>query len=275
MHTVQRTTGASSGRHLSTIGMGFALLFVGAAGCASGNTTDPASVPEARALFKDPSSSGPRLDVYDVDGHAAIAVSGPIGSEERVAGLSGDESLAEIFRALHPDAAKMPSELGALDARIAPELAAIRAAARPAQEATPATFDKSQSAFNSTVCKNFPGSSSTYVYKPQQCDYRAVGGDVAGVGIQFGNPNTSLIQSGDRTYGWNNNASQASLTWFYIPPGGGVAPGGGISIPAYWWTWCSVTGGGPYFAYLASNNWQLADGGDKGLTWHKLFTIVR
>jgi hypothetical protein len=232
---------------------GIILLGVAAAGC--GEASPPAddstqTATDAALLFRDPSTSGPRLDVYDFDGHAAIAVSGPIGTEDQFAGLNAD-SLEELYRGVHPDAITVPAELTALGERLAPALADLRSMTSPA-EARPAIIEKSESDFYAATCKIFP--QSPYKYVPLECNWDT------GIDQQliFHSPNNIL--AGERTYGWNHNPVTAKMYW-----GKNAVMAGQITLPAYWWTWMSMTGGGPYYAAIyLSGGWT----GELGLTHH-------
>jgi hypothetical protein len=237
--------------------LGLALIGVAAAGCGEAPTQEAAeqdaaeTATDAAALFRDPSTSGPRLDVYDFDGHAAISVSGPIGTEAQLAGLTVTDSLEDLYKAVHPDATTVPAELIALSDRLAPALAELRSMPRPA-DAKPATIEKSQSAFYASVCKIFP--ESTYKYVPLECQWS----DGIDQLLSFASPNNIL--AGDRTYGWNNNPVQAKMYW-----GKNAAMVYQITLPQYWWTWMSVASGGPYYAKIyLSGGWT----GELGLTRH-------
>jgi hypothetical protein len=231
--------------------VGIMLLGVAAAGC--GEAPADASVQtatDAALLFRDPSASGPRLDVYDFDGHAAIAVSGPIGTEAQLAGLNAD-SLEELYRGVHPDATSIPAELLALGERLAPALAELRSAPRPS-DATPAIVNKSESDFYNAVCVTFQ--QFPYRYVPLECQWDT------GMDQQLIFQNPHHILAGDRTYGWNHNSVTAKMYW-----GRNAAMAGQITLPAYWWTWMSMTSGGPYYAMIyLSGGWT----GELGLTHH-------
>jgi len=230
-------------------------------GCSAADETATPAAAASVALFEDPSTSGPRLDIYDSGGEATIAVSGPIGTEAALSGFNGQESLTDIYRALHPEVATVPSELVALDEQIRPKLAALRARPRAATEAAPALIEKSESAFNSAVCKNFTEGSARYTVK--YCNW----GLACGVTTNWAKPE---ILPGDRTYAWNHNDKSSTLRWLlpntYTPVASAV-------IPPYWWTWMTYTGGGGPF-------WATLDGGaacqqERGITWHSLSFIVK
>jgi hypothetical protein len=178
---------------LSIVGVALAstVLALGATGCSAADETATPSASASVALFQDPATSGPRLDVYDSGGEATIAVSGPIGTEAALRGLTGQESLTDIYRALHPEVATVPSELVALDEQLGPKLAALRAQPRAATDAAPALIEKSESAFNSAVCKNFVEGSARYTVK--YCNW----GLACGVTTNWAKPQ---ILPGDRTY---------------------------------------------------------------------------
>jgi hypothetical protein len=237
--------------------IGIILLGVAAAGCGEAPSQESApmqasteAATEAELLFRDPSTSGPRLDIYDFGGHAAISVSGPIGTEDQLAGLSAD-SIEELYLGVHPEAATIPAELTALGERLAPALAELRAMPRPTNT-QPAVIEKSQAAFNSSVCKIFYEAS--YKYVPLECQWSS-GIDQL---LSFNSPNN--ISAGDRTYGWNNNSVQAKMYW-----GKNAMMVYQITLPAYWWTWMSVLSGGPYYAKIyLSGGWT----GELGLTHH-------
>jgi hypothetical protein len=229
-----------------------------AAGCGEAPMQDSApteevgqSATEAPMLFRDPSTSGPRLDVYDFGGHAAISVSGPIGTEAQFSGITA-ESVEDLYRAVHPDTTTIPAELIALGERLAPALAELRAMPRPA-EASPAVIQKSYSDFSTNVCRTFWAGS--YRYEPVECQWDT-GMDQL---LIFRNP--PHINAGDRTYGYNANPVQAKMHW-----GRNAVMAFQITLPAYWWNWMSVYSGGPYYAELRlSGGWT----GELGLTHHR------
>lgn len=217
----------------------------------------------SRQLFRDPNTSGPRLDVFDADGNVAVFVSGPIGTENDVIpGLGPDSSLVELYQILHPTESEVPSELAVLDERVAPRLDAVAASAvneAPAE----ARVDKSQSQFNSTVCKTFTEGGSRYT--PIECRWVA-NANIVRVAQRLN------VLAGDRVYGWNN-ASQAAGLYFY--PCDTCTPTGVVDLPAFWWTWGSMNGGGPYAANLISKDASANPGGDRGATHHRLSFIIR
>ncbi|HEY0712014.1 MAG TPA: hypothetical protein VGF45_05035 [Polyangia bacterium] len=227
------------------------LLMAGGCGAESAAPNEGPAAIEAPFLFKDPSTSGPRLDVYDFDGQAAISVGGPIGTEARLAGITGTDSLEELYRAVHPDVAVVPHELVALGERLAPALAELRSRPRPVQAQT-ATIEKSQSAFNTAVCRSFKDGS--FKYTPVECQWS----DGIDQLVSFHNPNN--IYAGDRTYGWNNNNRTAKMNWSK-----NAVTAYSITLPSYWWNWMSVGGGGPYYAYIFLSGGYT---GELGLTHH-------
>jgi hypothetical protein len=261
----ERPINARSLRGAPSVSLSLILLLgAGAVGC-SDNAAEELSTTEAPALFTDPHTSGPRLDVYEFDGRAAISVSGPIGSEANA--LNAGETLVEIYSALHPNSA-VPDALVELDARIAQDLAALPSTPHAAPEASlPApVIEKSESSFRSTVCKPFGDQSVRY--DPQTCEYRF------SHFIYSPDPGAAVprIASGDRTYAWNESSSEARLSWHH---NNGMVPQvvASTTLPAYWWRWMSFTGAGaPFWAVLQSN--PGADGA-KGITWHKRTVIVR
>jgi hypothetical protein len=247
------------------MGAGFlvcAMMGLVAAGCSQGDPQGEteasvgASTPssEALVLFRDPTESGPRLDVYEIDGHAAISVGGPIGTEAVLTSATATDSITDLYLAIHPGVAEVPAELVALSERLEPALAELRL--QPHSSAPPVTVDKSQSSFNATVCKNFTEGSVKYI--PMSCLW---GGAVSSRN-NFTWPLS--ITAGDRTYGWNANAANATMTWWHSNSQNLFVPVWSINLPAYWWTWMSIGSGGPYFAEI-----KLAYGtGELGLTHH-------
>jgi hypothetical protein len=225
---------------------------------------DREATPKVSALlFKDPSTSGPRLDVYDADGRAAVAVSGPIGSEAILGALDSSESLTGLYRAIHGNSTAIPTELTVLDGRLAAEFAAMRSKADTMEPVPDATLHKSLNSFNSSVCKRFTEGSAEY--SPLECRWLA---NTTGMIL-----NTGSIVGGDRTYGWNNNAGRAWMGWYQQ----GVGWRGGTYIPAWSWTWFTIWGdGGPYSAgiYCSSDSGPCVSG-ERGLTWHFLRYVVK
>jgi hypothetical protein len=231
-------------------------------------------------VFKDPNTSGPRLDVYDVDGNLAISLGGPIGTE--VPESPPSATLSDLYRGLHP-AADIPADLVPLDAR----LALLRRAA-PTPEpvaAAPAIVKKSWSAFNSAACQTFSdGQFAQWV--PVECDWEPVStceqtylGHDAGWGFGKYFP----VQNSERVYFWNNTPARGFAAWYVKYNGGpdtqAVAQ---FALPAYWWTWTSVTGptfygNGPYGAYGGPNVDCVYSPvtGDVGITHHVYRQIVK
>jgi hypothetical protein len=250
-------------RHTAAGLLACAIMGLSAAGCSQadpqGETPESASAStpssEAIVLFKDPSETGPRLDVYDFDGHAAISVGGPIGTESVLsAAAAATDSITDLYRALHPETTDVPAELVALSERLAPALAELRA--QPHSDAPPVSVDKTQAAFNSTVCKNFSEGAVKYI--PLACPWS---GSTTSRQI-FNWPLN--ITAGDRTYAWNPNQANATLNWWAANAQGQFVIVGSINLPAYWWNWMSMGSGGPFFAQL-----NLAYGtGELGLTHH-------
>jgi hypothetical protein len=266
MHSHERSPNAPTSRGRRAISLSLILLAAGAAGCSDDHATVGVPAAESLVLFKDPSTSGPRLDVYDFDGHAAISVSGPIGSEGLVSDFKGGETLTELYRALHPNAVTVPADLMALDARLAPDLEALRSAARRSIEAEPAPIEKSESAFRSTLCKNFTEGSTTYTY------IHSIWDNTYAEGVSVGWPTYDRILAGDRTYGWNANAYKGRLKW-YKARSGTVA--GEIILPPNWWNWMTLYSGGPYYATLWKFDHTVPDNTERGLTWHSMSHIVK
>lgn len=262
MTTIKMTTVRRAGAGF----LAFALLGTAAVGCGQGDTGESSSPSSAPLLFKDPSSSGPRLDIYEVEGHAAISVGGPIGTEAVLAGSTGFESLEDLYRAVHPDATVVPAELTALSARLAPALAELRALPRPEVEPVSidtTQIDKTQAAFNSTVCKNFSEGSERYA--PAECPWSGSANQIS----IFHWPLT--INAADRTYGWNPNNRTATINWWAYPPGGAAYIAWYINLPAYWWNWMSIYSGGPFSADIRSAN---GVNGELGLTHHKYRRVL-
>jgi hypothetical protein len=266
MHAIERSVSASTLPGRRAVSSCLILLAVAAAGCGDDHATEAVSAADPLVLFKDPSTSGPRLDVYDFDGHAAISVSGPIGSEEMVSGFKGGETLVEIYRALHPNSATVPADLMALDARLEPDLTALRSAVRPPIEAEPAPIEKSESAFESTLCRDFREGNTRYTY------IHSIWDNTYAEGVSVGWPTYDRIHAGDRTYAWNANAYEGRLKW-YKARSGTVA--GTIILPPYWWNWMSMASGGPYWASLLKIDSTVPDYTERGLTWHSMSNIVR
>ncbi|HWA77624.1 MAG TPA: hypothetical protein VG937_35045 [Polyangiaceae bacterium] len=244
-------------RHASALLVAIAMSGVVGTGCSQGDPqgeTAEAST-EGLLLFKDPSQSGPRLDVYDFNGLTAISVGGPIGTESVLAVSSATESLDSLYRALHPEATQVPAELIALSDRVAPALAKLRTL--PSSDAPPVTIDKSLSQFNSVACKNFVEGSVKYV--PLQCTWS---GSTNSRSI-FNWPLN--ITAGDRTYGYNLNNTTATMRWWAADAQGIFYKAGQITLPANWLNWMSFSSGGPYFADIV-----LPSGvtGELGLTHH-------
>jgi hypothetical protein len=278
----ERPINARSRRRAPSISLSLILLLgAGAAGCGDNaaealptedtpafgeHPNDREATPKASALlFKDPSTSGPRLDVYDANGRAAVAVSGPIGSEAILSAFDGSESLIGLYRAIHGSSVAIPTELTALDGRFAAEFAAMRARADTLGSVPEATLDKSLSSFNSTVCKRFVQGSAEY--RPFECKWNA--------NTRYIALNTGSIEGGDRTYGWNHNAGWAWMGWVV----GGTWSPAGTYVPPWSWTWFTIWDEGPYGVHLGAISSSEHPGpivsGERGLTWHSVRYIVQ
>jgi hypothetical protein len=261
MLEIMRDTGEGSRRAPLMLMTG---LVLSVASCAPDATAEEPTTAQSPVFFRDPSTSGPRLDVYDFDGHPVISVSGPIGSEKIRDSLSGDESLVETYRALHPDRSAPPAELIDLDRRFAPELAAIRAATPP-DDGRSAVFEKTQAGFLGQACQEFRISSFT-VFRPQECPWTR---DL-GLGIVRVGHNPNRINAGDRVYGWNNTNRTAIIPINSLDGSLPLHPG----LAAHTWGFFTAPStGGPFRAAILSNSATLNQG-DAGVTWHRRFTIV-
>ena len=233
--------------------LAFALLGAASIGCSSEAEPQESIAPaiEGTLLFKDPSASGPRLDIYSFNGTAAVAITGPVGTEEAFAGTIGMTSLEDIYRALHPEAA-VPTELVAVAERLAPKLAELRA--QPRAEVEPAEIDKTEAGFRAAVCKGFREGSNKYT--PIECPWKASGTSV-GI-VRF----PATIQALDRTYAWNPNNRPATVNWFTAS---NATLAAAHTFPAFTWTWLSVLGGGPFWADVRP---AAGVAGELGLTHH-------
>jgi hypothetical protein len=256
---------ATNRRAGASLLLGVTALISLATGCSSGDAPEDELATEQTLLFKDPSTSGPRLDVYDVQGHVAIAVGGPIGSEAMLGNFNGSQSLAEIYRVLHPDVATLPEDLVALDERVAPEVEALRLADRPPVDAPSPTFDKSWESFFATVCRTFTEGSATYTV--QSCVWVPSGGQT--VGLTPTDPG-GAIDGGDRTYGWNHNAGTSRVRWTRASNNVVAAT---FTLPPYWWNWFTHYGNFRYRATIYGASASVD--GERGLTWHSYSVVVK
>jgi hypothetical protein len=239
--------------------LGLALLGAGAAGCGEAAVGTDLETPDSPLLFADPTQSGPRLDIYDFGrGRAGISVSGPIGTEEKYAGLSDFDSLEQLYRTLHPDAT-VPPELTTLSRHLAPALAALKTMPRP-ETPREVTFEKSQASFNSTVCKSFKSGSAKYT--PLECPW---GGSVTKIEIKHA---PASILPGDRTYGWNAINASGTMTWYTLDP----AIAGKVTMNPNTWKWMSISGpeGERFWAAIGNTT-----RGELGLTHHDLSWIIQ
>ena len=232
----------------------------------------------ALQLFKDSNTSGPRLDVYDVDGNLAISVGGPIGTQ--VPESPPSATLADLYRGLHP-AAAIPAELVPLDARLA--LARRSAASPEPVPPVPAIVNKSWSSFNAAVCQTF-GVSQTTQWVPVECDWTQVTAcnqTYLGHDAGWGYGKYFPVQNGERVYFWNNTPAGGFVSW-YVNTNTGLQGVASFLLPAYWWTWTSVTGptaygNGPYGAHGGPNVdcAYSPTNGDVGITHHVYSQIVK
>jgi len=220
-------------------------------------------------VFKDPTPSGPRLDVYDVDGNLGISVSGPIGTEvpEPPAPTA---TLTEVYRSLHP-AADIPAELAPLDAR----LALLRRAVPSAKPivTTPAIVKKDSTAFYANACQTF-AISQTRSWVPVECNWTAVSAcEMFWLGGTYYDVGYYPVQSGEIVFMWNNVNVEGFVKWY-----NSAHQRTYFIIPAYTWTWTSWTAAsGPFEAIVGTNNdCYLTPGyGDIGITHHVWSDIVK
>lgn len=253
---------------MSRIGICTAIaIAIGAVSCggidnAAGD--HPGGATESTVLFGDANTSGPRLEVLDFNGDVAVSVSGPIGTETAtLAGLRPDATLVDIYRHLHPGAF-VPSELVALDQRIAPSLNGIVSSPSLAEPPPqPVVVDKTSLDFGRIVCQTFVVDRSIS-YVPVNCVW-AINDTVLPDGA------TSLrgytIPANDRAYGWNNKSTPAQIRWYL---NGGSTLAGVTNLPAFYWNWSSVLSGGPYQVKIVSDN-----AGEMGFTHHALSIVVK
>jgi hypothetical protein len=231
-----------------------------AIGCSQDDGTQSDNVgTEPLFLFKDPATAGPRLDVYEIEGRAAISVGGPMGTEARIAQVSGLESLAELYRVIHPDITEIPKELIGLTERVISERAELDGSPRPAVKT--AEIAKDERPFDDAVCRTFASSSARYT--PVDCrwdpniSYLVVGGQQI----------NDLVRN-DRVYVWNNNPRTATLEHRLV---GGFLYAS-LAVPQYWWTYMTITRDGPYMTADVVPAGSVR--GELGLTHHVYAPVI-
>jgi hypothetical protein len=182
--------------------------------------------------------------------------------------------LVDLYRGLHP-AADIPTELVPLDARLA-----LLRRATPSPEVVapaPAIVKKSWSTFNAAVCQTFADSQFAQ-WVPVECDWGSVPiskliylGHDAGWGFLKYFP----VQNGERVYFWNNTPVQGFVRWASRATGNQALAT--FLLPAYWWTWTTVSGpNAPYYAEGGPNvAWPSPVTGDIGITHHVYRQIVK
>jgi hypothetical protein len=252
--------------------MGLALICGNAAGCGQPDGTKIAETDEsigatqqAVYLFKDPVSTGPRLDVYDFDGHAAMAISGPIESLRDLMNVGA--TLREAYLRVHPTTNEVPLELLRLEDQFAADIAALKSQPDRSTDLEIANIDKSESAFMAQACQHvFEGSIR---YSPIECHYQANVSRLLFVGDRFDPGDGFRMRSGARTYGWNATSTAAEMGW-QGPDTRIVAI---ITLPPFWFTYLTVSGvTGGHRGFIFRNNPGVVIG-DQGLSWHAAFPI--
>jgi hypothetical protein len=186
---------------------------------------------EGNVVFSDKNADGVELRVIDFgSGVLGANLSGPLSA--KLPEPSG-ATLEDLYHAIRPDVSQVPAALAALSQRV--EAMRPAALSTPIATTTPsgsAIIDKSNTAFQSTLCHTFTeGSPPTIAYVARECVYQDSHRNGALI-------NDTSIHFYDRTYGWNNSPSYTTLAW------SGTAGSYSYSVQPFWWTWMSVYGTG-------------------------------
>ncbi|HKO50649.1 MAG TPA: hypothetical protein VJV79_23175 [Polyangiaceae bacterium] len=254
----------SVGKWLGTQVM-LGLVCVGAIGCSQGDlTVSDGAASEMQLLFKDPSTSGPRMDVYSVNGHLAVSVSGSIGTEAQAASFTEMESLEKLYLAVHPDATAAPAELAPLSKRVRTDLGALSALPR-STDVLPPAIEKSQSSYLANACRTF--TEGSYQYVPLTCNWS---GSISGLLADW---TRGFLRGGDRTYAWNATPYSSHVRW---DSADGVLPQlhYQFAMTPYTWQWLQVWDTSRS-GWVASIQTDPILPGELGITQHRLTFIVK
>lgn len=223
---------------------------------------------KGEVVLRDEGPQGIQLVVVDFgEGTLAMAVGGPISTS---ASFADGGTIAEIHRALHPEETALPESIVSLSERFD----ALQRASAHARTVEPmddsAVTTKSLSTFKSTVCRSF--TEISYRWDPLQCVFRNDSGGLFPAG--------PFAWSGERTYGWNNNAHTAVLQWFgRCSPNAGCYPDPAYyawTLPNYWWTWTSIVRSTwPYSFDVDLDSKDYSSPKELGLTEHQAVINVK
>jgi hypothetical protein len=209
-----------------------------AAGCSAENPdNDSTQIAEGATLVYEDTfaSDGTFHVISDDQGKVGFSVRAPIGSEAEAlaTAASVQDSLAGVYRKLHPETETVPEELQVLSDAMAEQQAEFQASGAWRELPEPEAFseelhDKSQSSFEAAVCKTIYGGSNHW-YFLSDCKYRNAN-SVTTAAVMWGNDYHM-----DRSFGWNETAytathSLSASTWkptippytFYYTEWGGV-----------------------------------------------------
>lgn len=227
----------------------------------------PSGSTNGKVLLRDQGPQGIELVVVDFgEDTLAMAVGGPITTSPS---FTDGGTIAEIHHALHPEEATLSESVVALSDRFAALQKATIPASTVEQKDDSAITVKSLTTFKSTVCKSF--TETDYRWDPNQCVFQSDSGGLFQTASAF-------AFSGERTYGWNNNAHTAVLEWYgRCSPNVGCVPSVYYSttLPNYWWTWLSVVRGAfPYSFGVDLDTRDYSSPKELGLTEHRAVALV-
>ena len=214
---------------------------------------------EAPVAFDDPHPGGARLTVVEFEGGLGVSVTAPVG----VPVPSGNGlSLIELYRRLHPQDIGVPRELEALSARA--EALMRSQVVRPSTATLPpVAIDKSEADFRRLTCVTIEEGDNRYT--PRACVYRT---SAWSANVPAPSPCSGWgcypVSYGDRSFAWNENAFNTSLTWY----NSAILPHPHWTILPYHWGWYTAFGSDHQSFGVQHSTFPLNVNGRQGVTWH-------
>lgn len=212
-------------------------------------------------LFEDAAADGRGLTVVDLGAdRLGVMVNAPIGT---TLPMAPQGSLADLYRAIHPDAAELPVALLRADSTATDmrrRWDSNRRSEFLAEEPGSVLIEKSQTTFNNALCHDF--SDGPYIYSVQVCSFAL--GWIATT-YDGSAPHAYSLRCYDRSYAWNNSGTAATVEWLQVH----TAFWGTVTwtLPAFTWSWFSVYCSDSNVRFSA----EIVNGGpnpELGITWH-------
>lgn len=215
--------------------------------------------PGVEAVFEDHYSEGGTLTVYESPEGLTLMVTGQKGVDDPQLTLN-ENSLSGIFRAVHPEAERVPEVVEQLSARLDDQHANVAPdESDESDRPTAASADvfKSSTFFYSTVCQTFFASQWEW-YEPNYCRYGTAG--TTGLGLTT----STTVDAGDRVYTLNDGQG-TTRTILYFPNGQSTGHASLWVSPGQWGfgTWP-----GPFQDYFAGARFHDVGPGSLGVTHH-------